>query len=157
MAEISIAIQANGTGKRTDVATKSHSFIIDEPISMGGTNVGATPLEYLLGALAGCEEVIAQGVAKKLNFELRGLEFDVEGVLDPRGLAGEPGIQPYFQKVTTIARVQTSETPERIQQLREAVDKQCPVFTLIQAAGVEIETQWEKKPVINILSQGHGM
>ncbi|KPV44327.1 OsmC family protein [Alicyclobacillus ferrooxydans] len=154
MAELSIAIRAKGTGKRTDVTTKGHSFTIDEPTSMGGTNVGASPLEYLLGALAGCEEVIAQGVAKKLDFELHGIEFDVEGVLDPRGLAGEPGIQPYFQKVTTIARVQTCETPERILQLREAVEKQCPVFTLIEAAGVEIESRWEKKSFINMMSQG---
>lgn len=154
MAEMTISVQAKGTGKRTDVTTKGHSFTIDEPTSVGGTDVGASPLEYLLGALAGCEEVIAQGVAKKLDFKLDGMEFDVQGVLDPRGLAGDPGVKPYFQKVTTTVRVQTSETSERVQQLQEAVEKQCPVFTLIQAAGVEIETRWEKKPVINMMSQG---
>jgi putative redox protein len=41
-------------GFRTDIRTKTHSLVADEPVGAGGTDQGATPYELLLGALAAC-------------------------------------------------------------------------------------------------------
>ncbi|WP_412733836.1 OsmC family protein [Heyndrickxia acidicola] len=50
-------------------------MIIDEPTNMGGKDTGANPLGTLLGALAGCENVVTNMVAKEIDFNLKGIEF----------------------------------------------------------------------------------
>lgn len=98
----------------------------------------------LLSALAGCENVIANMVAKEMDFDLQGIEFDIRGEFDPRGLMGEAGIRPYFEKVTVEAKVKTNESEERIQELQEITDSRCPVYTTLKAAGVEMVPHWVK-------------
>jgi putative redox protein len=53
---------------KTIVETGKHRFVIDEPPDLGVTDEGVNPLETLLGALVGCENVIASFVAKELGF-----------------------------------------------------------------------------------------
>lgn len=152
--EIHLKVNTSGTGVKTQVSARSHHLLIDESPTMGGDDAGPNPLEYVLAALAGCEEVIAQGAAKQLGFQLEGIDFDVEGVIDPRGLMGHPDVNPYFQRITIRARVKTTESDERIRALQELVDARCPVFTLIRAAGVPVDTQWVKAKTIEIRSEG---
>ncbi|GGE27923.1 osmotically inducible protein C [Marinithermofilum abyssi] len=141
---MNVAVQSESRRMRTLVETNKHQFIVDEPANMGGTDQGANPLEYLLGSLVGCENVIANFVAKEMNFQLDGIRFQVEGELDSRGLMGDPEVKPYFQKVQIQAQVETSESEERVQELQKVVDQRCPVFTLMKAAGVELEVEWKK-------------
>lgn len=75
---------------KTIVQAKGFKIIIDELESMGGTNAGANPLEYLLAALSGCLNVVGHLVAKEMGFTLRGLEIDLEGDIDPAKFMGKP-------------------------------------------------------------------
>ncbi|WP_347230879.1 OsmC family protein [Bacillus sp. LL01] len=109
---------------------------------MGGTDTGAAPLSSLLATLAGCENVIAHFVAKEIGFNLDGISFDIKGELDSRGLMGNQEVRPYFEKVQIEARVQTSESDERIKELQDKTDQRCPVYTMMKAAGVELEANW---------------
>ncbi|PTX64726.1 putative OsmC-like protein [Melghirimyces profundicolus] len=141
---MTVTVNSESSNMRTDVEAGKHQFIIDEPANMGGSDFGPNPLEYLLGALVGCENVIANFVAKEMDFDLKGIRFRAEGVLDSRGLMGDPDVQPYFQKVRVQAEVQTTESDPRVQELQKVVDQRCPVFTLLKAAGVELEVEWKK-------------
>src|SRR5215212_8798199 len=49
-----ISARIGPTGYRVDVQAGGHSFVVDEPVPLGGTDAGATPYDYLLGALSGC-------------------------------------------------------------------------------------------------------
>jgi putative redox protein len=49
-----VAATVGATGYRADVTARTHTFAVDEPIALGGTDAGATPYEYLLGALSSC-------------------------------------------------------------------------------------------------------
>jgi putative redox protein len=138
-------ITAQGTGVTTEISAGRHTFIIDEHANMGGKDSGPSPLEYLLGSLAGCEEVIAQLVAREKGIKLNGIRFEVEGTLDNKGLMGDPNVKPYFEKVRVRAIVDTPEDESRVKELQEAVDRRCPVFTLIKAAGVELDAVWTKQ------------
>ena len=131
-------------GMKSNLKAEQHNITIDEPPAMGGTDKGPDPLSGLLATLAGCENVIANMVAKEMNFDLQSIEFDVHGELDPRGLMGESGVRPYFEKVQINAKVTTSESQERIDELREKTDARCPVFTTLKAADVELEANWTK-------------
>ncbi|WCK52944.1 OsmC family protein [Aneurinibacillus sp. Ricciae_BoGa-3] len=137
-------VTAVSQGMQTKARSKNHEVIIDEPAAMGGQDTGANPLGTLLSALAGCENVIANIVAKEINFDLQGIEFDIRGEFDPRGLMGDPNVRPYFEKVTIHAKVKTSESEERVQELQEKTDLRCPVYTTLKAANVELVPNWVK-------------
>jgi uncharacterized OsmC-like protein len=137
-------ITAVSEGMQTRAQVKNHTLIIDEPQHMGGKDEGPNPLGTLLSALAGCENVIANMVAKEMNFDLQGIEFDIRGEFDPAGLMGDPNVRPYFEKVTINAKVKTSESEERIKELQEKTDLRCPVYTTLKAAGVEMVPNWVK-------------
>ncbi|MBH8605740.1 OsmC family protein [Thermoactinomyces sp. CICC 10522] len=137
-------ITAVSQGMQTKARSKNHEIIIDEPPVMGGQDTGPNPLGTLLSALAGCENVIANMVAKEMNFDLQGIEFDIRGEFDPAGLMGDPNVRPYFERVTIHAKVKTSEPEERIKELQEKTDLRCPVYTTLKAAGVEMVPNWVK-------------
>lgn len=137
-------ISATAKGMQTVGTSKNHQVIIDEPQKMGGQDEGANPLGTLLISLAGCENVIANMVAKEIDFDLQGIEFDIKGELDPEGMMGKEGVRPYFQTITVNAQVKTSESEERIKELQEIVDTRCPVFTTLKAADTEMVPNWAK-------------
>ena len=139
-----VQISSQSQGMQTVINAGKHSITIDEPAKMGGTDTGADPLTTLLSSLAGCENVIGNLVAKEMNFDLQGIEFDIKGILDPRGLMGVEGVQPYFEKVTIDAKVKTSESQERINELQSKTDERCPVYTMFEAAGIELVPNWVK-------------
>lgn len=140
-----MTFEVTGTTKdmTANLETNGHQITIDEPASMGGTNKGPDPLGNLLASLAGCENVIATMVAKEMDFDLKGITFAIHGELDPRGLMGTADVRPYFQKVSIEAKVETDEPNDRIQELREKTDARCPVYTTLEAADVELTSDWK--------------
>ncbi|NMH68177.1 OsmC family protein [Bacillus sp. RO3] len=137
-------ITAVSKGMYTEGTSHDHKVIIDEPANMGGTDKGANPLATMLISLTGCENAIANFVAKEIKFDLQGIEFEVKGEIDPRGMMGEEGVRPYFQKITVNAKVSTSESEERVQELQQIVDARCPIYTTMVAADVEMVANWTK-------------
>lgn len=137
-------ITAVSKGMKTEGKSYGHTVVIDEPANMGGTDEGANPLATLLVSLVGCENAIANFVAKEMKFDLQGIDFEVNGELDPRGMMGEEGVRPYFQKITVNATVHTSESEARLNELQEKVDQRCPVYTTMVAADVEMIPNWVK-------------
>ena len=129
---------------KTTVKAKQHEIILDEPPVVGGNDAGPDPLSYLLASLAGCENIIANMVAQEMNFDLQSLQFDVKGQLDPKGMRGQEGARVFFEKVWFKASVLTSESPERLAELKEITDARCPVLTMMKASGIELETEWVK-------------
>ncbi|WP_309143116.1 OsmC family protein [Domibacillus sp. A3M-37] len=129
---------------KTTVKAKQHEIIIDEPPVVGGNNEGPDPLSSLLASLAGCENIVANMVAQEMNFDLQSMNIDVKGQLDPLGMRGEAGVQVFFEKVWFKAIVSTSESPERLAELKEKTDARCPVLTMMKASGIELETEWVK-------------
>ncbi|WP_270180677.1 OsmC family protein [Alkalihalobacillus sp. CinArs1] len=137
-------ITAVSKGMNTEGLSHGHKIVIDEPANMGGTDEGANPLATLLASLAGCENAIANFVAKEIDFDLQGIEFAINGELDPKGMMGAEGVRPYFQKINVDAKVKTSESEERVQELQRIVDSRCPVYTTLEAADVEMTANWTK-------------
>jgi putative redox protein len=139
-----IAVTADARKMKTTVHADGHQFVIDEPPVVGGTDEGGNPLQYFLGALCGCQAVIAQFLVQELNFQLDGIHFDVEGTLDPRGMRGDPNVRPYFDKVVVRATVQTRESDERLQELAVKAEQRCPVSATMKAAGIPMDAQWRR-------------
>lgn len=118
--------------------------VMDEPKALGGQDQGPNPLEYLVASLNGCKGVMIPLVAKELNFEFSELTFDTKGVVDLRGLMGEPGVSTHFQSLTFAVSIKTNESAERLQMLQDAVAERCPVYNLLRDASVSLHTQWTR-------------
>ncbi|RKD24577.1 osmotically inducible protein C [Ammoniphilus oxalaticus] len=148
MSIMNFKIEGTGTGMRFDaVADGKHKVTIDEPASLGGKDTAANPISTLLASLLGCENVMAQIIAKEMNFDLQGISFEVDATLDTRGLMGDPNVDPKLQTVIVKAFLQTSESSERIQQLQDTVDARCPIYQIIKSAGILIRNEWSKAEV----------
>jgi len=66
-----ISATAGASGFRTDVQAGPHSFIADEPIALGGSGLGPTPYELLLGALSSCTAMTLRMYADRKQWPLQ--------------------------------------------------------------------------------------
>jgi putative redox protein len=141
---LTFKVEGKGNGMRLDAVAGKHTIAVDEPESFGGRDSAIDPLSTLLASLIACENVMAQIIAKEMNFDLQKISFEVDGSLDLSGLMGNLEVKPYFDQVEVKASVVTSESQERIDELQRAVDLRCPIFRTFKDAGIPIENIWMK-------------
>jgi putative redox protein len=147
MAKAIVKITSITDGVQTITQAHQHRVITDEPEKVGGKDQGPNPLEVLLAALAGCENVLANMIAKEIDFDLQGISFKIKAEFDPLGLRGEPSVRPYFETVYVQADVATNEDQSRITELQTKVDNRCPVISMMRAAGINMVAEWRKSKV----------
>ncbi|SFR37983.1 Uncharacterized OsmC-related protein [Halogeometricum rufum] len=113
---------------RTRVSTRDFEFVVDEPATLGGSDEGPNPVEYLLGALAGCMNVVAHQVAREMDLDVRDLEIEIDGDLDPAKFMGESDeSRAGYQEVRVDISADVDATDETIQTWLSAVEERCPV------------------------------
>jgi putative redox protein len=64
-------------GYRTVVRAGPHLVVADEPTAAGGSDTGATPMELVGAALAGCISITLRMVAQRKGWPLEGIEAEV--------------------------------------------------------------------------------
>ena len=119
-------------------------FVMDQPEAAGGTGKGPNPMELLLAALVGCEVVTMVQVAREMEFQFSGFHCEVEGDMDLRGFMGAPGVCRYYCGLRGTVTVETDESQERLDMVRDQVESRCPVYTLLEDAGVPMDLTWHK-------------
>jgi uncharacterized OsmC-like protein len=126
-------------------------FNLDEPVELGGRNTGPTPLETVLCALNSCTAMIMNIVRKEQRFQMDGVTFSADGVIDVRRVEMkrtgklysevEP-IASHYHKVTQRVTIQTNESDERLAKFRADVERLCPIQCLLTDAHVDFKTEW---------------
>lgn len=113
---------------KTVVKTRGFEMVIDEPGDLGGTNAGPNPVEYILGALSGCLNVVGHLVAKEMGFNLRGIELEVEGDLDPGKFSGKSmENRAGYQEIRVNVKPDTDADEETLEEWLKAIEVRCPV------------------------------
>ncbi|WP_372633998.1 OsmC family protein [Fodinibius sp.] len=121
-------------GLQSEINVREFQFVSDEPESLGGTNRGATPVEYVLAALAACQEIVIKAHALALGINVKSVTVKTTGNLDLRGFLNlSDDARPGFNDVNLITEIETDETDEKkLNQLEEISFKNCPVLDIIE-------------------------
>lgn len=125
-----ITVSGHGQGpKSTHVETADAEFVVGKE---------ASPLEYLLGSLAACVNVIGHMVAKDRGIVIEALDVEVAGDIDPgkyKGDATEP--RAGFQALRV--RVSVDADDETMRGWLDEVAERCPVAdNLANAADLDV-------------------
>lgn len=107
----------------------THSFILDEPTDLGGTDTGMNPVEALLSALGACKCIVASCFAKSHNVNLKDIKIEMEGDLDTDGFLGKnPDAKIGFSAIRTKMYIKSDSKKEDIQKFTKFIDENCPVM-----------------------------
>ncbi len=129
MADLKVSVKARSENEtKTVVQARTFTLVIDEPDSFGGKDEGATPVEYLLASLTGCLGVVCNMVAKEMNFELKGLDIEVEGDLNPKKLmALSDRERAGFKEIKARVIPQADVDEQTLKKWLEVVESRCPI------------------------------
>jgi len=111
--------------------------IIDEPPSLGGTDKGPNPVEYILAALGGCINVLVASFADNFDVEVDDVKVHLEGDLDPDGFLGKnPNVRPGYEEIRYEIILDSPSPQENIDALIAHVEKVCPVKDTLTGTSV---------------------
>lgn len=129
MADISFSVKAHSENPtKTVVKARTFQMIIDEPADLGGTNDGANPVEYILAALSGCLNVMCHVVAREMNINLRGVEIQLAGKLNPDKLFGkETADRAGYKEIDVVINPDADADRATLEKWLETVESRCPV------------------------------
>jgi uncharacterized OsmC-like protein len=124
------------TDTRVKVSSGQFNLIIDEPTQMGGTNLGPTPVQVMLMALAGCLSITAFQIANEMQIRINQIHIDIEGNIDACGFLGcskeqRAGFEEI--KVNILPTFIESISEELRQQWLEETERRCPVSDTISS------------------------
>lgn len=60
-----VVVQTSMDGFRSDIAVRGHSLVADEPLSVGGTDIGPSPYDLLVAALGTCTSMTLRMYAQQ--------------------------------------------------------------------------------------------
>ena len=127
----------------TELQVRTHSFFTDEPEELGGEDKSANPLEYCLGALLGCMNVIIRMVANELQVKIKDINLEAAGTFDERGLKGTKDVRPYFEDINITVSIDSPDAAAKKDELIKLTEARCPMYTMLQAADITFKTNWE--------------
>lgn len=130
---------------KTVVKARNFEIIVDEPEDLGGSNEAANPVEYVLAAFAGCLNVMAHVIAGEMNIELRGLEIDLAGDLNPARLFGlSYEDRAGYKQIEVILKPDTDADEETLKKWVDVIMDRCPVSDNIQNT-TPVKIDFQKK------------
>ena len=115
---------------RTQIQTDPHHFIVDEPISVGGKDLGPSPGELLAASLASCSSITVKLYADRKGWDLEEVEVEVDFERDAKF---------NVTKFTKKLKFTGDLSQEQIDKLYEIAGK-CPIHRML-ANPIEISSE----------------
>ena len=117
-----------------------HEFVLDQPVTAGGTDKGPTPIDAFLSTISSCLGTISRIVAKQKGITLKKIEFNVSGEVDLDILLGrsEEG-RAGFQSIKIEANLESPDLDDDGKVFLQEVDRRCPVSeTVLNGSSLDI-------------------
>lgn len=150
MSDLNFSIKGVSENPTKFVAeARNFKIVVDEPPTLGGTDHGANPVEYLLASYAGCLNVMGHLVADELGFKLDKLEIEINGNLNPDRLFGKSFTERAgFKKIQVTLKPYADTTPELLKSWIQTVENRCPIndnLGSITPIDIEVLNNFTKK------------
>jgi uncharacterized OsmC-like protein len=108
------------------------TFDADHPEVFASEDKGATPVEYVLVALASCLTAGVAAVAQNREIQLRSVKATIEGDMDILGILGaDPEVRNGFDGIRVRYEIDADASPEEIAGLVAQSQKRSAVFDII--------------------------
>ncbi|RCW50705.1 MULTISPECIES: OsmC family protein [unclassified Halanaerobium] len=128
LAKFSVTSKSENSTKVVAETRTGFKIIVDEPKNQGGTNDGPNPVEYVLAALSGCLNVVGHLVAKEMGIEMKGIEFEISGKLDPAKFMGQSEEKRAgYQEINATVKPDCDADEAALEKWIKAVEERCPV------------------------------
>jgi uncharacterized OsmC-like protein len=110
----------------------SWTYDVDHPEQFAATDIGPTPVEYVLVGLAGCLSAGIASIATLREIQLRSVTATIEGDMDVRGtMAVDPDVRPGFNAVRVTYTIDADASPDDIEALVAQSQKRSPVYDML--------------------------
>lgn len=122
------------------VESAGHSFLADEPVATGGSDLGPTPYDLLLGALGTCTAMTLRLVAANEGIPLDGVAVTLRhSRRHADDCAAAAGGRPKIEVLERVITLEGELTPAQRARMLVIADK-CPVHRTL-TSGPRIETR----------------
>lgn len=106
----------------------NHCIRMDQPVRAAGQDLGPSPLEMAMAALAGCFGTVARFIAHQRRLDLRGMQMQMEADYDPDALLGRrDDIRPGFEDMRLVISFEGDLSPEQQVELLAEIERRCPL------------------------------
>lgn len=120
------AVSTSDTGLA--VRARDFEWVVDEPAALGGGDLGPNPVEYTLGSLLGCLNVVVHLVAKERGVTLSSFSAKATGELDPARFMGKSmEARAGYQSIHVTIEVTGDATDEELAEIARISEARCPV------------------------------
>ncbi len=128
-----VVVHTGQTPYRTDIVASGHRLVADEPLSVGGTDTGPNPYDYLVAALGTCTSITLRMYADRHKWPLEAIQVRLKHqkihARDCEACETESGKVDAIEREIELIGPLTSEQRAR---LRDIADK-CPVHRTLHS------------------------
>ncbi|RLI64189.1 MAG: hypothetical protein DRO88_07980 [Promethearchaeia archaeon] len=110
-----------------EISTANHKVIVDEPKPFG-KDEGASPIDLLLAAYAGCFQITLIFLSCASNLDVEDIKVEISAQMDARdGFRGPKSPPPRIKSMKILTIFKTSEPEKKIQRIIRKAKHDCSV------------------------------
>lgn len=125
------------------VESREATYVLesDEPVALLGTDMAASPAEFILHALAGCYAVTYAANATVNDIELSSLRLEMTTDIDLQGFLNlNADVRPGLQQIRIqVHATSPNASQERLEELTRIVEERSPIRDTLMGP-VEVQT-----------------
>jgi putative redox protein len=132
-AQSPVTTSTGPSGYLTDILVNSHGLVADEPIAVGGTNLGPTPFEYLTAALGSCTSMTLRMYADRKQWPLASVRVRLNHkkipAKDCESCETKEGMIDHFERQIEVEGPLDEAQLKRLKQIAD----RCPVHRTLKS------------------------